>query len=135
MRSLRRNLRDLGRGILIVGLAVFYVSLVSSVLGADPPGMLLVAGAIAATVGCLWLTAVLAWVPGARDRGVFEATLAFLYLPAALFAVFGASESELKASWVVVAFFSVVGVVGLFVQVARARRRTDAWRNTDPDGG
>ena len=134
MRSRRRILRDLGRGIVIAGLAVFYGSLVFSVLGADPPGMLLLASAIATTVGCLWLTAVLVWAPGHKERGGFEATLAFLCLPAALLAVFGASESGLRPSWVVVAVFFVIGVVVLLVQAAQARRKTDAWRNTGLGG-
>ena len=121
-------LRNPGRAIVIVGLAMFYGTIVFGVADFDPPEVLFLVGAAMAAVGCLWLTGVLVWA-GERGTIAFEAALGFMCLPAALLSLFGASETR-EVSWVIVTVFLLAGVVTLIGQAARLRREAEAWRNS-----
>jgi hypothetical protein len=124
VRGFKRSIRQLGRAIVIVGLAVFYGSLVSKPFG--PPETLVKAGVITAAVGCLWLTGLLLWLYGDKGRAVFERTLGFFCLPAAFLSTFAALGDELglQLPWLIIAVIIWVGVLGLLGQATRMQRQS-----------
>jgi uncharacterized membrane protein YgdD (TMEM256/DUF423 family) len=130
MRGFKRSIRLLGRAIVIVGLALFYGSLVSNPFG--PPETLVKAGVITAAVGCFWLTGLLPWLQGDKRRAVFERTLGLSCLPAAFLSAFAASGDEvgLQLPWLIIAVAIWVGALGLLGQATRMQRQSERWRGT-----
>jgi hypothetical protein len=132
MERLETVQRGVGAGVTVAGLLLFYVTLVLGVGGMNPPEVLMIVGAGTSTVGCLWLAGVPARTRSTEAGGVAEMALASACVPAALFCLFGAVESG-ELAWAIATLCLWCGILALVGQAARAKRRKNAWRNTDQD--
>ena len=78
MRDHRRALRLAGRAVVIIGLVLFWGSIVVSAAAAlSLPEALWKAGTATVAAGCLWLVGVLAWPPGVGEKATPEAVLGY----------------------------------------------------------
>ena len=136
MEWLPRTGRIAGRFMVILGLLVFYGSILLIVV-ASLPGQLYKAAAILAMAGCWMLIGALAYTRQ-QGRATVEAVLGFLSIPAALICLMaaqGGESSGLQTPWLIIAGLYIPAVIGLLVQAAQARRSSERDRNRPEDQG
>jgi hypothetical protein len=123
MTRLNTALRAAGRVLVILGLAIFYGSLLLVAAGNAPEALLKV-GATIAAIGSYWLIATLLWPPGEKGRVTMEATLGFFCIPAGMISAFAASGDEIgmQVSWLIITVFLLPGAIGLIGQAARVKQ-------------
>ena len=133
MSNVRNVLRIAGRAVNFIGLVLFYGSPLILAARLMSPEVLFEAALIVMAAGCLWQLGLLIRPSGNKGRGVFEAAVGFLCLPAGFLAMVAAGASG-ERIWLIIMIFLLTGAIALITQAARVKRAAEQWRNTGQGG-